>query len=369
MIENGFWGPGLISEVIAGRYLYHLPWYRQQQLYAQRFGIDLPAATLGDAARFVCDQCAVLVDRMKTDMIASGAVQADETPVTYLDPSAQGGSSIGYLWCYRGLVGGDVVFDWQTRREHRHLAEWLGPDFEGVGQSDGYGACPSYCMVQALRGKEVERAACPAHIRRKFEKALDQRPAILRWFLKIIALLYGIEDTLRESGADAEARARIRQRLAAPKIRLLRRAVDHLLTRPILPKSDLGIALRYALGQLPAMEIYLRDGRIEIDNRRQVGVFDNLLENAIRPSAGGKKNWLFVGAPEAGGRSAVIYSLLISARAHGVDPEAYLRDVIEKLPGRKSGDIDDLLPGAWAAAHRQLHPASEPNKANSKPAA
>lgn len=354
MIGNGFWEPDLVAEVISNRYLYHLPYYRQQQLFAQRWGVDLPANTMSDAARHVGGQCAILVARMRELMLASGAIQADETTVTYLDPSADGGSSTGYFWVYRGLTTGDVVFDWRTTREHKHLADWLGPFFRGVLQSDGYDAYRGYCAAQTLRDIDLRRAACLAHIRRKFENARNQRPEVVAWILKIIAKLYLIEENLRQAGADPPARVRARERSAERLIRLLRRAVDHLLTRPILPKSDLGIALRYALGQLPAMETYLHDGRVEIDN--------NLIENAIRPSAVGKKNWLFVGGPEAGDRSAVIYSLLISARAHGVDPEAYLRDVIEKLPGRKAGDIDDLLPGVWADAHRSEHPASEPNR-------
>ena len=100
--------------------------------------------------------------------IASGAVQSDETPVTYLDPGAEGGSSTGYFWVFRQLVGEDVIFAWRTSREHKHLGEWLGPDFEGIIQSDGYGAYPSYCRTKALKELDLQRAACLAHFRRKF---------------------------------------------------------------------------------------------------------------------------------------------------------------------------------------------------------
>ena len=115
---------------------------------------------------------------------------------------------------------------------------------------------------------------------------------------------------------------------------------------------------RYALGQWPAMGTYLGDGQVEIDN--------NLIENAIRPSAVGQKNWLFVGSAEAGDRGAVIYSLLLSARAHGVDPQVYLKAVIEELPSRKSDDIDDLLPENWARANRDAHPYREPKRATAR---
>lgn len=348
MIEGGFWGPGLLAEILCNKYLYHLPFCRQHVREMQRFGIDLSANTMSDAAEKVAAQCGILVARMKQRMLASGYVRADETFIRYLDRLAAGGSSTGYYWVYRG-PNGDVIFDWQTSRAHHHVADWLGPDFEGVLLSDAYDAYPNYCAAQALRGKEVRRAACLAHIRRKFEQAGSERPAVVRWILRIMAKLYRIETTLRDYQASAEVRARVRQNQSRPLINLLGKAFQYLLTRSILPKSGLGKALRYAMANWPAMQTYLEDGRVAIDN--------NDTENDIRPSAVGKKNWMFVGSPEAGTRGAVLYTLLISARNHGVDPQAYLRDVIERLPAAKPGEIDDFLPANWAAVHRDRHPA------------
>jgi transposase len=357
MIENGFYGTALLSEILCNRYLYHLPYYRQAQLNHQRFGIDLDTNTMGDAAAKIGDQCAILCRRMKVSMLAGGHIQADETAIRYLDPTSAGGSSQGYFWVYRA-PDGNVIFDWQTSREHRHLREWLGPDYEGVIQSDGYAAYTSYLEWARRRGKKLSRAACLAHIRRKFKEALPERPATVRWILKIIRQLYEIEDRLRRNKASPAERERVRQNNSRYRIELLRKAIDHLLTKSIRPKSRLGLALRYALGQWPAMGTYLGDGQVEIDN--------NLIENAIRPSAVGKKNWLFVGSAEAGDRGAVIYSLLLSARAHGVDPQAYLKAVIEELPSRKSDDIDDLLPENWARANRKTHPYREPKRATDR---
>ncbi len=175
---------------------------------------------------------------------------------------------------------------------------------------------------------------------------------MVRWILKIIALLYRIETPLREHGASAEVRARIRHNRGRPLVRLLEKAFRHLQTTAIRPKSRLGEALHYALGQWSAMGTYLYDGRIEIDN--------NETENDIRPSAVGKKNWLFIGHPEAGRRGAVLYTLLISARNHGVDPQAYLKDVIERLPRTRPADLDALLPANWAAANRATRPLAKP---------
>jgi len=348
MIEGGFWGPGLLAEVLTNKFLYHLPFDRQQVLNLQRYGVDLSPNTMGDAAEKVADQCGILVARMKEGLLESGYVRADETFIRYLDRLAAGGSSRGYFWVYRGMDG-DAIFDWTTDRKHHRLADWLGPDYEGILHSDGYEAYLEYCQEQRRRGKKVIRAACLAHIRRKFEKAKDERPEVVGWSLRIMAQLYRIETSLREHGASAEIRARVRQNQSRPLIRLLEKAFKHLITTRIRPKSRLGKALNYALGQWPDMYPFLEDGRIAIDN--------NDTENDIRPSAVGKKNWLFVGSPEAGRRAAVLYTLLISARNHGVDPQAYLKAVIEELPGAKPDEIDHLLPANWAAAHRDDYPA------------
>lgn len=342
IIDCGFWGPSLLSEVLTNKYLYHLPFYRQEQLYHYRFGIELSRKTMGDAAEKVSDMLGILVRRMKENMLVSGYIQADETPVTCLDRTHPKGSRKGYYWVYRGMDG-EVIYNWCTSREHKHLKKWLGKHFQGVIQSDGYDAYESLVRSQALEGKpKIKRAGCLAHIRRKFENARDQRPQTVRWFLKIIGRLYLIEQLLRDQQADAEVRARQRQLDSRPLIDLLKKAIDHLLKTnvSILPKSPLGQALRYAQGQWPSMQVYLDHGEVEIDN--------NLVENAIRPSAIGKKNHLFIGHPEAGERSAILYTLLISAKAQGVDPQTYLTDIIKRLPGADPNDLDQLTPVNWA---------------------
>lgn len=348
MIEGGFWGPALLAEILANKYLYHLPFDRQHVLNKQRHGIDLSPNTMGDAAAKVAGQCGLLVGLMKQRLLEGGYVRSDETFIRYLDKLIPGGSSTGYFWVYRGLAG-DVIFDWQTSREHRHVSDWLGPDYEGILQSDGYQAYENYCLAQRARDKTVLRAACLAHIRRKFENARAERPEIIDWILRIIARLYMLETPMREYKADAAVRLRVRQNRSRPLMNLLGRVFKRLINTRIRPKSGLGQALQYALGQWPAMQTFLEDGRVEIDN--------NATENDIRPSAVGKKNWLFVGSPDAGKRSAVMYTLLMSARNHGVDPQAYLQAVIERLPVARPCELDALLPANWAAANRAAHPA------------
>jgi len=238
IIDSGFWGSSLLSEALTNKYLYHLPFYRQEQLYHYRFGVSLSRNTMGDAAEKVSGMLGVLVKRMKENMLRGGYIQADETPITYLDATHPKGSSKGYYWVYRSPTG-EVIFDWCTTREHKQLKKWLGKNFKGVLQSDGYEAYESYVRGQILNKIPLKRASCLAHIRRKFENAQDQSPEIVRWFLRIMGRLYRLEETLREHNADAAIRARMREKHSRPLINLLNRAIVHLLTNGyhILPKS------------------------------------------------------------------------------------------------------------------------------------
>ena len=349
IIENGFLGSGLLSELLTNKYLYHLPFHRQHLLHFRRHGVKIPENTMHDAARKIGEQLGLLVTRMKERMLKGGVVCCDETPVRCLDRKAVKGSRQGYFWVYRGLTG-DVIFDWLTSREHRHTVEWFGDEFEGILLSDAYQAYINYCKRRNRDKRKVRRAACLAHIRRKFEAALEERPDIVAWILKQIAALYQIENDLIEHRATDEIRLRVRRNISLPKIRLLGKAFKHLMTTVIRPKSRLGVALQYALGEWEAMNTFLEDGRVPIDN--------NHTERDIRPSALGKRNWMFIGHPEAGGGSAAIYSVLISAPNHGVDPQAYLKDVIERLPAMRLDELDALLPEVWAKANRAKHPAA-----------
>ena len=359
LIENGFWGPGLLSEILSNKYLYHLPLYRQHQLYQHRFGIDLPCSTMGDAVELVADQLQAVVNQMIIDMIRSGYLQIDETPVRYLDPTHPQGSVMGYLWAYRSGTG-EVVFDWSTSREHGNLDTFfdskanreLLAQLELI-QSDGYEAYDAYIERQLRLKNVIKRIACMAHIRRKFEQALGQHPELAGWFLRKIGQLYRIEEDLRENKAPPDERYRQRQRQSQRIMNVIEKAINHLLTNSnkILSSSNLGKALKYALGQWSAMRVYLDHGQVEIDN--------NQLENTIRPTAVGKKNHLFFGSPEAGQRSATIYSLLLSAKAQGVDPQIYLRDLIERLPTTTTSGLSALTPANWATAYKAKIAAAE----------
>jgi hypothetical protein len=265
-------------------------------------------------------------------------LQVDETPIRYLEPG-HGQTKQGYLWAY-SRPGGDVFFDWQTSRAATCLDQVIAADFTGTLQCDGYQAYPAFAE---RRARQVTLAGCWAHVRRKFHEALAEAPRTAGWIIRQIAHLYRVEKDLREKHAGPRRRAAVRSHQSRPIVARLHRTLCVLkLSRRHLPQSLLGQALDYTFGQWSTLALYLDDGRIEIDN--------NLVENAIRPTAIGKKNWLFIGDAEAGQRGAILYSLIETCRRRGLDPHAYLRDVLTRLPSMTNWQVQDLTPEAWARA-------------------
>ena len=271
--------------------------------------------------------------------MAGGYVQIDETPVKYLSPGA-GQTSQGYFWAVN-VPGADTVYHWTSGRGHEHLLEILPENYNGTVQCDGYGAYRT--MLKKRPG--VELAGCWAHVRRKFHEAFEQKEATGRtgWILWQIVHLYAIERKLRESRAGPKLREAFRAAQSRPILVRLKKLLTALQPKH-LPQSLTGKAISYALGQWELLDVYVEKGRIEIDN--------NLVENAIRPTALGRKNWLFIGAQDAGWRSAVIYSIIQSCRTHGVEPFAYLKDVLTRLPAMTNHQIPAITPKAWAKSTR-----------------
>ena len=281
-----------------------------------------------------------IYEQIRTGVMGGGYVQVDETPIEYLDPG-HGETQLGYLWAY-SKPGGDVLFDWQISRASTCLDEIIPVDFAGTVQCDGYGAYPAFVK---RRDEAIKLAGCWAHVRRKFHEALDQSPKTAGWLHRQIQHLYRVEASLRERDAGPRLRAAERAWKSAPVQERIHRALIRLKTsRRYLPQSLMGKAIDYALGQWPTLEVWLTDGRIEIDN--------NLVENSIRPTALGKKNWLFIGEAEAGHRGAILYTVIESCRRRGIDPLAYLRDVLTRLPSMTNWQIKEVTPEAWAKSNR-----------------
>ena len=239
---------------------------------------------------------------------------------------------------------GDVIFHWETSRAATCLEKIVPVDFRGTIQCDGYETCD--CFAKG-RGENIVLAGCLAHVRRKFYDAKETAPKVAGWFLQHFAHLYVLEEQLRQTRARPKLRAVARASLRRPVLERLQRALVRLkIAHRYLPQSHLGKAIDYALNQWPSLHVFLDDGRIEIDN--------NLVENAIRPTAIGKKNWLFIGDAAAGERSAIIYTVIESCRRRGLDPFAYLREVFTRLPTMTHWQVKHLTPDAWAKAQKRV---------------
>ena len=340
LLERGVLAPGLLAHILVSKYTDHLPLYRQESIFYQRHGVYLPRQTLARGVELAADWLKPVVEHVLSEQLAGGYVQIDETPVKYLDPG-QGRTSQGYFWTVK-TPGADTVYHWTPSRGHEVLLGILPESFKGTVQCDAYGAYRT--MLKKRPG--VRLAGCWAHVRRKFHEAFEQKEAVIRsaWILGQIGQLYAIERSLRRSRAGPKLRAADRAAQSRPILNRLHRLFTTIQNQH-RPQSLMGKALGYALGQWELLEVFIQDGRLEIDN--------NPVENAIRPTALGRKNWLFIGAEEAGWRSAVVYSILQSCKAHGAEPHAYLKDVLTRLPNMTNHQIPSVTPKAWVAARKQ----------------
>jgi len=336
--DHSLAAPGLLAQLLVSKYCDHLPFYRQEQIFWQRNGVFIARQQMVQWTAQSVRLLSGISDCLKRDLQGRPYVQVDETPVRYQDPNLEGRCGLGYLWT--ALVPGQcVVYEWHASRAAACLDALLGEGFAGKLQCDGYSAYPAFAREKSA----VDLFGCWAHARRHFFEAQEQAPRVAGWFLNQIGLLYRWEEGLRQSRAGPVLRQVHRGSHHRMVIERLHRALLKLQPR-YLPQSLLGQALSYALNQWPLLERFLDHGEVEIDN--------NLVENAIRPTAVGKKNWLFFGSEEAGQRSAVMYTLIENCRLHGVDPYAYLKDVLERLPRTTNQEVAQLTPLNWKQARQ-----------------
>jgi transposase len=331
LIPQGQAGASLVARVLLSKYDDHLPLYRQQQQFA-RLGVDFSRQNLCDWVAKGAEWLQPIVREMKRGLLAGDYVQVDKTPVRVMDPEVPNRCATGWLWVL-GTPGGDVVFEFHPGRGQEFAAELLG-NFRGYVQRDGYGVYGA--LARANPG--LIPVGCWAHARRKFVEALDERTPAAIELVGAIRNLYLLEQRAREECLSPQSRQALRTAQAVPILNALQPRLAALAAE-CLPQSPLGKAVRYTLAEWGALTRYVQDGRLEIDN--------NLTENAIRPSAVGKKNWLFIGHPAAGWRSAVVYSIIVSCRRRGIDPWEYVREVLERLPGMKQSQLPSLLPKHW----------------------
>jgi transposase len=338
LLERSIVTPGLLAQILVSKYCDHVPLYRQESIYWSRHQVWLPRQTMAMWVGMAADWLRPIYDEIGKGVLSSGYLQVDETPIRYLSPG-HGKTKLGYLWtCHR--PGSDVIYSWHTSRAASCLEKIIPADFSGTIQCDGY---TGYDAFARGRNDEIQLAGCWAHARRGFFESIELAPKQAGLVLHLLQSLYRTEKKLRKARASPKLRALTRALESRPVIeRLHRTLLLWKAKRRFLPKSNMGKAIDYALGQWSSLLLYLDDGRIEIDN--------NLVENCIRPTALGKKNWLFIGEAGVGDRGAIIYSLIESCRRRDIDPYEYLRDILTRLPNSTNWQIKDLTPQAWVKA-------------------
>jgi len=333
-------GPGLLAQLLVGKYRDGLPLYRQQGIFAQRHGVKLPTSTLGDWVAHASDVLAPVVQLLKHRTLDDWLLHTDDTGVRVLDRDDARGVKRGHLWPYVGQ-GGNVFVeytpDWSGKGPQAVLA-----DFHGYLVVDGYAG------YQALFGPSSPRieVGCWMHARRGFERAWQAGDSRGGTVLSLVQKLYAVERQASEAALSPEARLALRLEKSAPVYAELFALLEDWAPH-VPPKTPLGKALAYAQNRYVPLGRFLADGRVPVDNGEA--------ERLIRMIALGRKNWLFVGSDEAGHRAANVYTLVLSCYRLGVDPWAYFRDVLPKLGDTRfpASRLEELLPESWAQQQAQ----------------
>lgn len=329
IIDGGSVAPGLLAYIATCKFLDHLPLYRIEEI-AQRQNVHLPRSNLANWIGHIGVALQPLAERLSELLKQGTCLHADETPVQQLDPG-QGKTKRAYLWAYRSnALENDpplIVFDYQTSRAGQHATHFL-QGWQGHLMVDGYAG------YKALFKTDIIELGCWAHARRKFHELwLNNQSKIGEIAVHKIATLYKIEQEAKDH--TPEQRLALRQAQAQTQLEDLRSwLINTRLT--IAEGSATAKAMDYTLKRWDALARYANTGHLPIDN--------NPIENAIRPIAIGKKNWLFAGSERAGKRAATIQSLFATAKANHLDPHAWLKDTLEKLPTWPNSRIDELLP-------------------------
>jgi hypothetical protein len=325
----------LLTEILLQKYEYHVPFYRQVQAF-RHLGLRIPENTLNGWFKPACELLRPLYRELKNEVLQTDYIQVDETTLPVIDRKSHQAKK-EYLWVVRSVMDRQVFFHYDTGSRSGRTVETLLKSFKGYLQSDGYNA---YNVFEG--NSDICLIACMSHIRRAFEKALDEHKSLAEYALREIQSLYRIERMADEKEMSCEERKSLREKLATPILASLEQWMKE--TYPtVMPRSRIGQAIAYSYSLWPRMKNYLKEGRLMIDN--------NLAENAIRPIALSRKNFLFCGNHQAAEHTAIICSLLASCKGVGLNPREWLNDVIAKLPyycqPGKTKNLKELLPAYW----------------------
>jgi transposase len=335
LIENCIVSQEILIDIILKKYTEHLPLYRQAQTLQRRYGIELSYKSMSGWMMNIGNWLELIVGYMREEICASGYLQADETCIKYIEPGT-GVAQSGYLWVYHAPKTG-VVFEWHCGRGAECLRPML-KDYSGDLQCDGYQAYRTFNLSREEE-KRYRLYGCWSHTRRYFFNAKNDSLLASEILLKIKAL-YRIETSLRKENASPEQRVAKRNAESKGILDDIHSSIEKAQHNQ-LPQSLTGKAISYTLKRWGDLIGYIDAGHVEIDN--------NLVENCIRPTAIGKKNWMFFGSPDSGKYSAAIFSILETCRKLEVDQALYLHDVLSQLPNITAEEARDLTPARWLA--------------------
>ena len=335
IIPKGMASESLLADILINKYTYHLPFYRQIQKYKE-LGVTLSDSTINDWFAAVCSKLRPLYDKLREQIMAVDYIQVDESTLPVIDNEKHRAVK-GYMWAVRDAVGGSVYFHYDRGSRGGETASKLIGGYRGAVQTDGYEVYESF---ENTPGKRM--IGCWAHARRKFVEALDEDRKHASEALVYIGDLYNIEKEMREAGLEPDAIKERRQKESYPIIQKFEKWMGSA-AGLFSSKSRMGRAIAYTYALLPRLSRYVLDGRYNIDN--------NGVENAIRPLALGRKNYLFCGNHDAAVRAAIVYSLFASCKAAGVDTREWLEDILRRIPTEKN--LEALLPCNWHATDSQ----------------
>ncbi|WP_233194618.1 IS66 family transposase [Aquimarina sp. I32.4] len=332
-IPKGNAGAGLLAHIMVSKFVHHLPFYRQQQIFKSQH-LDISKGTLCNWFNATTKLLEPLYDTLQKELLQSSYLQVDESPIGVHDTAKKGKLHMGYHWVHHAPIERLVLFKYDPSRS-RKVPEEILQEYTGTIQTDGYSGYLN------LRTKgNITLLACMAHARRYFEKALDNDASRASYVLEQIQYLYAMERKTRERKSTFELIKRYRELCAVPILNSLETWLKDQILQ-VLPKSAIGKAIGYTLKLWDKLKRYITDGRYKIDN--------NLVENTIRPLALGRKNYLFAGSHKAAQKAAILYSFFATCKVNNIDPYTWLKDVLESIQEYKVNRLDELLPNKWEA--------------------
>lgn len=327
-IDKGVAGSGLLTQIIIDKFVDHLPIYRQIERF-KRDQVKISASTINGWQDAVSHLLEPLYDTLKKHVLAEGYLQVDETPLQVLDKNKKGKTHRGYHWVYHAPLQKSVIFDYRDGRG-REGPETLLKNFKGYLQTDGYKVYDAFGERD-----EITLLNCMAHARRGFEKALDYDKVNAEYALKLFQELYKVERKAKDLELNRKERKELRLKEALPIANELGKWLAKTYKK-VLPKSAIGKAIAYCVPRWDNLIAYMYDGALEIDN--------NLAENAIRPIALGRKNYLFAGSSSGAKRAAMFYSFFATCKKNDVNPFEWLKKVLDVIPDHKVSRLHELLP-------------------------